>query len=54
MNRLSPGSLAGPRSLAAPVGGQRAPMQLQGQEARSPGRADGRGSQHGQNYNMYL
>jgi len=29
----------GPRSLAAPGGGQRAPMQPQGQEVSSPGRA---------------
>jgi len=44
MNRRLPGRLAGPRSLAAPGPGPRAPMQPQGQEVRSPGRADGRGS----------
>ena len=35
-------------------GGQHAPMQPQGQEIRSTGRADGRGSQPIRNYNTYL
>ncbi len=54
MSRLSPSRLTGPRSLAAPGGGPRAPMQPQEQEARCLADPMAGDRSTIRNYNKYL